>query len=268
MRLFTSGEFAKFCNVPKGTIHFYDKAGLLKPRHISANGYRRYGADQYNLFILITILKQAGCSLDEIKAHLNFMDGNGFLLFLKEKQQILNDELEQLKRKQTQLGDIICCLADALKSNYDKIEIKHMPEEIFEIWPTNARLDESEDDILNRFHEYNKFLASKDCPRYPFGIILDLAVRKADGYLERAYFQRATNSSPSNSIMIKKAGQYVLLSHYGSRSSHIKTLELMIKQIKDRKLQIDDKIFAYDLFGISIDNGEEKYRTKYCIGIV
>ena len=128
MSLFTSGEFAKFCNVPKGTIHFYDKAGLLKPRHISANGYRRYGAEQYSLFILISILKQAGSSLDEIKAHLNFMDGNEFLLFLKEKQQILNDELEQLKRKQTQLGDIICCLADALKNNYDKIEIKHMPE--------------------------------------------------------------------------------------------------------------------------------------------
>lgn len=268
MRKFTTGEFAKFCNVPKGTILFYDKIGLLKPNYTSENGYRRYGPEQYSIFMLISILKLAGCSLEEIKLHLNHMDGKDFLYFLKEKKTIIDQQIKHLQTRQCQLADMIACLAEALEIKYDNLEIIDMPKELLEIWETNASFDESEDAAMERFHNYNEYLDGKEFSSYPFGLILDINAAKSGKYLERAYFQSATENTPQNKILIKKAGSYAILNHFGSKDSHLEAIKMMLMQIKEIGLITDSEIFAYDLFGIIIEDGIEKYRVKYCIGIV
>ena len=73
--LLTSGEFANLCGTQKGTLLFYEKEGLLKPKHVSENRYRRYGVEQYFEFDLLSMLKEVGSSLKEIKAHLHNMNG-------------------------------------------------------------------------------------------------------------------------------------------------------------------------------------------------
>ena len=40
--MLTTGAFAELCGTKKGTLLFYDKEGLLKPKCISENGYRHY----------------------------------------------------------------------------------------------------------------------------------------------------------------------------------------------------------------------------------
>ena len=35
--LLTTGEFASLCGTQKGTLLFYEKEGLLKPKHVSEN---------------------------------------------------------------------------------------------------------------------------------------------------------------------------------------------------------------------------------------
>ena len=67
MKLLHTGAFAKLCGVRKGTLLFYDKEGVLRPKYISGNGYRRYGMDQYYEFALLSLLKDTGGSLKEIK---------------------------------------------------------------------------------------------------------------------------------------------------------------------------------------------------------
>lgn len=52
-KLFTSGEFAKFCNTTKDTLFHYDDINLLKPAKIATNGYRYYSANQAFLFDMI-----------------------------------------------------------------------------------------------------------------------------------------------------------------------------------------------------------------------
>ena len=53
-KLFTSGEFAKFCNTTKDTLFHYDDINLLKPAKIAPNGYRYYSANQAFLFDMIS----------------------------------------------------------------------------------------------------------------------------------------------------------------------------------------------------------------------
>ena len=67
----TTGEFAKICNVKKHTLFHYDDIGLLKPDYYDENGYRFYSYSQLNLFYFISMMKELGMSLDEIKFYLN-----------------------------------------------------------------------------------------------------------------------------------------------------------------------------------------------------
>lgn len=55
-KLFTSGEFAKFCNTTKDTLFHYDDINLLKPAKIAPNGYRYYSANQAFLFDMISLV--------------------------------------------------------------------------------------------------------------------------------------------------------------------------------------------------------------------
>lgn len=68
--LFTTGEFAKLCNVRKDTLFYYDEIGLLKPEIIQDNGYRYYSANQLYLFDVISMLKECGTPLKEIRKYI------------------------------------------------------------------------------------------------------------------------------------------------------------------------------------------------------
>lgn len=65
--LVKTAEFAKICNTTKETIFHYDEIGLLKPCHVSENGYRYYALSQSDQFFAVRELKNLGLSLKEIK---------------------------------------------------------------------------------------------------------------------------------------------------------------------------------------------------------
>mgnify|MGYP000858061038 CR=1 FL=1 len=134
-QLLTTGKFAKLCGTQKGTLLFYDKEGLLKPKHVSENGYRYYDIDQYFEFDLLSMLKEVGSSLKEIKMHLRHMDGEGFMSFLEEKQVAAKRELNRLRQRALMLGDMAECLREALNFDYDVLIVEQQEEERLEVTP-------------------------------------------------------------------------------------------------------------------------------------
>ena len=64
--LFTSGEFARICGIRKDTLFYYDSIGLLPPEQVAPNGYRYYSTRQFYTYHIISTLKEAGASLEEI----------------------------------------------------------------------------------------------------------------------------------------------------------------------------------------------------------
>ena len=59
MKYLSTGEFASLCRTRKDTLLFYDKEGLLKPRLVSENGYRRYSIGQFYEFDMVAMLKES-----------------------------------------------------------------------------------------------------------------------------------------------------------------------------------------------------------------
>ena len=81
----TTGEFARLAGTTKHTLFHYDKIGLLSPERKSTNQYRYYAASQLEIFDVITILKEIGMPLEEIKSYLDNRTPKLFLELLEKE---------------------------------------------------------------------------------------------------------------------------------------------------------------------------------------
>ncbi len=94
---YTVGQLAKLAGVTVRALHHYEDEGLLHPTR-TANGYRRYGADDVARLQQILLLRSCGLALGDIRAALadptfNFHDAlTGHLVTLRTQQK----ELETL----------------------------------------------------------------------------------------------------------------------------------------------------------------------------
>lgn len=68
----TRGELAKRCEVNPETIRFYERGGLLPEPERTQAGYRQYGEDAIQRVRFIKRAQNAGFSLDEVRALLDF----------------------------------------------------------------------------------------------------------------------------------------------------------------------------------------------------
>ena len=95
--MFTAGEVAKYQNISKQTLLFYDKIGLFKPAYIDENnGYRYYSARQLEYLDAILIMKKIGFSLDEIRNHMKNYNMEKSLSFLKEQLDVIDERINEL----------------------------------------------------------------------------------------------------------------------------------------------------------------------------
>ena len=65
-KYFTTGEFAKLWGVKKQTLFHYDDIGIFQPAKRDSNGYRYYTYQQFEVFAVISVLKEMGLSLIHI----------------------------------------------------------------------------------------------------------------------------------------------------------------------------------------------------------
>lgn len=95
---FSSGEFAKLCNVSKHTLFYYDEIGLFSPEIIDSNGYRYYSFNQYDTFDVITIFKDLGMPLKDIKAYLDNRSPQSLVSLLRTQDEIISRKIQDLTK--------------------------------------------------------------------------------------------------------------------------------------------------------------------------
>lgn len=264
----TSGAFAKLCGTQKGTLLFYDKENLLKPKYTSENGYRHCGIEQYFEFELLSMLKDTGSSLKEIKKYLHHMDGEEFLDFLEERYTLVKKELDALKRRKMMLYDMVTCIRESVKFHYDVVMIQHHDEERFEIRETGANASESQEESVQRFIKYNEYaLNQEEQQRYPFGVIVRLKDIKWGKYIETHYFNRKRKCTSSSNLHIKQEGMYAVMGHKGTDATHEKALKDMIDTVEALGMTLKSDIYVYDMMSYITRYDGDIYAQKYCIGV-
>ena len=266
--LLTTGEFASLSGTQKGTLLFYEKEGLLKPKHVSENKYRRYGVEQFFEFDLLSMLKEVGSSLKEIKAHLHNMNGENFLSFLEEKQLDAEKELRRAVQRKLMLRDMTTCLREALGFEYDTLTVQQQKAELLEMTPSGASPSESQWELVQRFAEFNKaYEQQEEKPRYPFGIVYRMDDVLQGNYVEQYYFTRVRRSTPPACLHTKPAGKYAVFAHIGTDKSHSQALASMLEQITEASMVIASDIYVYDMMSYVMQESGDFYALKYQIRI-
>ena len=266
--LLTSGEFASLCGTQKGTLLFYEKEGLLKAKHVSENRYRRYGVEQFFEFDLLTMLKEVGSSLKEIKEHLHNMNGEKFLLFLQEKQAAADKELRRAVQRKLMLKDMTTCLSEALNLKYDTLTIQQHNTEQLEMTPSGASPSDTQWDLVQRFAEFNRAYEQQEVkPRYPFGLVYCMEDIQQGNYVDRYYFTRVRPSTLPECLHTKPEGKYAVLAHIGTDESHRQTLASMIEKIRSAGMTIKSDAYAYDMMSYVMQENGDYYALKYTIQI-
>ncbi len=93
----TSGAFAALCGTTKETLRHYKDVGLLLPAHQGDNSYFYYDVEQFYDFYAISIFRQTGTSLDEIRRCLRGQDTAKTLELLREQRTRLDAERKKLE---------------------------------------------------------------------------------------------------------------------------------------------------------------------------
>jgi DNA-binding transcriptional MerR regulator len=86
-------------NTPR-TIRFYEEVGLLRPAGRTPGGHRLFAQSELEKLQLITDLRLAGFSLDEIKTIFDLRrSGDGARQASAEATRILGEKIDDLKRR-------------------------------------------------------------------------------------------------------------------------------------------------------------------------
>lgn len=119
IKYFSTGEFAKLCNIHKKTLFYYDEIGLFKPEKVMPTGYRYYSEYQLETFNIIYTLKDIGMPLKEIKEYMDNRTPENMLALFKHESKEIEKEINRLKRKQEIMSNKIKLIKEAKNINCD-----------------------------------------------------------------------------------------------------------------------------------------------------
>lgn len=151
--LYTVKKLADLAGVSVRTLHYYDEAGLLKPKSRSASGYRYYGEEAVVRLQQIMFFRELGFSLDEIGKIISRPDFD-VLEALQSHRTLLAKKAERIDELLTTVDKTIKKLKGAVKmqikeyyQGFSDEQIEKYREEVRQRWGEKT-LQESEERVI------------------------------------------------------------------------------------------------------------------------
>ncbi|MFV0396187.1 MAG: MerR family transcriptional regulator [Coprobacillaceae bacterium] len=263
---FTTGEFAKICNVPKHVLFHYDDIGLFHPSVVQENNYRYYTAQQYETFSVITILKNLGMSLANIKDYLEHRNASMLLELLEEKEKIISKEIKNLRQIKEFITKVHNTTLSIKENNPKEITIQYIEEEWILCSDDLQKKEEKPWDLYRE--EYVSFYKDKYLTTTDFiGCIVSISSIKESSYNNfRSLFTRTKRKHQKNALL-KKGGDYLVGYHQGKYEDMEKTYQKLIDYANQHNISLGE--YAYEEYLISdlAEKDENAYVTMICMEI-
>ena len=122
---FTTGELSQLCKIPRKTLLYYDKLGLITPELIDENGYRYYKRSQLFLLQLILTLRQLDVPIARIKDYLANRSPQNYRDLFNERIDFFTLEIARLQAMKTELQRELSKLDYMADITLDKITLVH-----------------------------------------------------------------------------------------------------------------------------------------------
>lgn len=259
-KYFTTGEFAKICNVEKHVLFHYDKIGLFCPAIVKENGYRYYSYHQYDTFAVIRTLQRLGTSLKDIKVYLQQRSPERFLAILEEKQEKLEKELAELANTAEMIRGLRACTKEAMESTDEVTQIT-LPDE-YQL--RSFHLEDAGAQNFALFLEaYIRFSIENHAPmQESVGTIIAAEKIRQKEYLNYAYlYMRAPAAARSRSTL-RPGGIYLCAYHHGSYQTLPETYEKLLAYADRHGIRLGKYIYEEYLIADIAQKNADGYVTR------
>lgn len=265
-KYFTTGEFAKLWGVKKQTLFHYDEIGVFSPAKKESNGYRYYNYPQFEVFGVITTLKEMGMSLSEIKEYLDHRSPDGLVELFEDKISKIDQEIEHLIQIKKMMESKIEVTKMAQELDYNRIELQQLEAKCLFL---SKKID-SDDDLMfyQSLMEYVNETGIDQRNWYSIGNMISQQNILNQEYTKYTYFYvPVATKNPNTRLFVRPKGLYVVAYHKGSYAFVYQTYEKMLEFIKKQQLEVIG--YAYEeliLDEVSV-KGYENYLTQIRIHV-
>ena len=266
-KYFTTGEFAKLCNVKKQTLFHYDEIGLLSPEVKNEKGYRFYSYHQFDVFAVIELLKEVDMPLKEIKLFLKNKTPSELIELLKRKSIEIEKKIENLNQIQTIINTKVALTEEALRTDFSQIRLEEQEEELLLL--SEPILDCSDREFINSVSQFIDYVYKNELDiGYPIGAVVSKEKLLEEDYDNYSYlYTKTLNDKGSASYYTKPKGIYVVAYHIGDDKNISKTYKRIMDFIDKHNIRLGNYSYEeYILDEIPV-SGIENYVTQIMVEV-
>lgn len=265
---FNTGDFAKLCNVKKQTLFHYDDIGIFSPEIKNANGYRYYSYQQFDVFNVITILKEINMPLKEIKAYLDNRSPNTLVELYKNKILEIDIEIEHLKRIRKLMETKIFITEEACKIHSSKISLEYFPEEYLVL--SNSIENISHKDFFKILSDHMNYCTLNNLNSgYSIGAMISKE-NVLKGVAAKNYSHLYTKLGSNNDVSFtftKPKGLYCVAYHQGDYNFIDKTYKKILEFLDTSNLTMGKYSYEEFLLDEVAVKGYDNYLTQILLEV-
>lgn len=265
---FTTGEFAKLCNVTKHTLFHYDEMKIFSPEIKDTNGYRYYSIGQIEVFNVISILKELGMPLKEIKTYLDKRSPKELIKLLENESKLLELKINKLKQMNDLIRQKINITNYSCNVNENEIKIQHVDKEYLIVTDIVTKLKENKDKaVAISIANHIKF-CEKHKIQSPYAIaemISQESVRNHDYTNYACLYSKLKNKPKNVEVYTKEEGMYLTIYHKGGYYTVENSYSKLINYIDENKLTVKGYFYEDVLLDELSVVGYENYLLKISI---
>lgn len=266
IKYFSTGEFARLCNVHKKTLFHYDEINLFKPEKIMDNGYRYYSQNQLEVFNVIYTLKEIGMPLKAIKIFMDERTPQKVIELFEHETEQIEKEIENLKKKQQLMATKIKLIKEGLVS-IGPLQLEEQGEEYLIL---SAPIQET--DIDYDIETYTKHVDYCTKEQLAMGYLPGAIIKKQ--YLEAHefscysyYFSKVDREDFREGMKIKPQGLYAVGHFRGYYDKSYAMYKELMKYIKEHGLSVTGDAYEEVLIDEVSVKEREDYRIKISIAV-
>ncbi len=169
---YTTGELAKLFDIPKQTMFYYDKMGLLTPEFVAENGYRYYAMPQYLTLEIILFLRRLDISVPEIKNFLQHRSRAEIIKILAAKEASCQKTIEEAEKLRRSVAAYRARLEHSWELPVNQVLLENLPACRMYLSPIPKNRRGGFDAISIRAEHVREVFAHSFCKDQPTGWVI------------------------------------------------------------------------------------------------
>ncbi|OAS82218.1 MerR family transcriptional regulator [Metabacillus litoralis] len=264
----TTGEFAKLCKVNKQTLFYYDQIGLLSPVLKSEKGYRYYTIRQFDLFIVIDLLKDLGMSLTDIKQYMQNKSPERFLSLMYQQKEEIVKMRQEIETKEKMIETKLKLMEEASHLDFHQITYEHLPEATLYLSRNIENM--SDEEFVEVFSDFiDELYVSHLDTGFPIGVITKREQILKGEFTNYSYFYiEQSNPKEGYPYFQSIAGDFLIGYHIGDEKTIHNTYNRLFSEMERLNLSLGEYVFEEYVYDTVVKKHKEHYVTKIMIQVV